>query len=425
MVMEPSELPDDVLLHILRQFSFLERARCLQYVNKRWYQLCRSSDLLEELDLTKVAKQLHLEATYYPTLIAIVTSFPAFRGLKLRQPDNYPCHMLQGLSRRCQAVRKLDISFLTDLESPLETALAVFPKLDSLWVEGLDLTDVDVTELNVPTLRQLEHLSLWSAKVTMQLLYHLGRHCHHLRGLNLNNMYGLAEGGVAQLVSANPDLTHLVLDASDAGSTLVSAVATLTRLRQLSISFCEEFTNDDLINLLSNGQELRWLRLRKGHNFSASALSSTLRGLTRLTRLDLTECPLLDTSTAITISQSCPSLTALLLNWCWLVDDDGVAALLTGLTKLRVLDLTGLKNLTSQGLRGLLQEDTAPRLTELCLKSVNAVSDDLLNAIAGQRTHMTVINYYGGRMVNKPSEDIPLIDDEFDYYPKDIFHEAV
>ena len=61
-----------------------------------------------------------------------------------------------------------------------------------------------------------------------------------------------------------------------------------------SINFCEDFHDDDLRQLLNNGSQLTWLRLRKGHNWSAVALTTNLSGLVGLTRLDLSECVLLD-----------------------------------------------------------------------------------------------------------------------------------
>ena len=53
-MMELHDLPDDVLSLVLHRFSFLERARCLQLVNKRWRRLCQASELLAELDLAQV-----------------------------------------------------------------------------------------------------------------------------------------------------------------------------------------------------------------------------------------------------------------------------------------------------------------------------------------------------------------------------------
>jgi hypothetical protein len=53
-MMDLDELPDDVILLILHQFTFLDRVRCLQLVSKRWQRLCQSGELLEKLDAAQV-----------------------------------------------------------------------------------------------------------------------------------------------------------------------------------------------------------------------------------------------------------------------------------------------------------------------------------------------------------------------------------
>jgi hypothetical protein len=68
------------------------------------------------------------------------------------------------------------------------------------------------------------------------------------------------------------------------------------RLQELEISFCDEMTDRGLLEGVGPLQELISLRLRRGHNLTAKALSTFLHrpSMTSIVLLNLSECSNLD-----------------------------------------------------------------------------------------------------------------------------------
>jgi len=68
------------------------------------------------------------------------------------------------------------------------------------------------------------------------------------------------------------------------------------RLQELQVSFCDEMTDRGLLEGVGSLQELTSLRLRRGSNLTARALSTFLHrpSMTSLVLLNLSECSNLD-----------------------------------------------------------------------------------------------------------------------------------
>jgi hypothetical protein len=82
------------------------------------------------------------------------------------------------------------------------------------------------------------------------------------------------------------------------------------RLQELEVSFCEEMTDKGLLEGVGSLQELMSLRLRRGRNLTAQALSTFLDrpAMTSIVHLNLSECSNLDDDGLKGIAKRCKKL---------------------------------------------------------------------------------------------------------------------
>ena len=85
------------------------------------------------------------------------------------------------------------------------------------------------------------------------------------------------------------------------------------RLQKLEVSFCDEMTDRGLLEGIGSLQELTSLRLRRGRNLTAQALSTFLHrpAMTSIVLLNLSECANLDDEGLKGIAKRCNKLTYL------------------------------------------------------------------------------------------------------------------
>ncbi|EDQ92564.1 uncharacterized protein MONBRDRAFT_30941 [Monosiga brevicollis MX1] len=401
------DLPDDVLRRIFELLDLTTRCRL--------ETLCRRfRDLL-------VTWPVHISGQEVPGL-----GMHAIRGI-LAQHRNVVSFSCQGmdidelapdlvhlLARKAPDLQELHMNFVDwsnafDVPNALFTCLAYFPRLHTLALNGVRMEDCDIS-IDDNQLRSLRGLHLQAAGLCPQAVAVLLRFCK-LQSLNLDDVLPLQDRDIITILTNNPDLESLLLDGDDTSSAVLPHLGALRRLRRLSISFCESFTE---LTPLHASEQLQWLRLRKLALCPSPRVCDLLHNLCNLTRLDLLEGVHVDDHVVAVLASRCLRLEYLVLAWCWQITDHGVQVLCRNLPQLRVLDLTGLKVLTDDCLSPLEDLACLPRLQELCFRYVNAVSNAKLLELTEGRPELVAIDYYGNSVT--AVEDL-----DFGYFTRDIF----
>lgn len=93
------------------------------------------------------------------------------------------------------------------------------------------------------------------------------------------------------------------------------------------------------------------------------------------------------------VAEKCPRLTNVVLHWCWDITDVGMTALVSNCSRLRVLDLVGLVQLT--GTSFINVQTALPDLLILDLEQCNTINDTILQRIVEEQPSLTVFDYWG------------------------------
>jgi len=85
------------------------------------------------------------------------------------------------------------------------------------------------------------------------------------------------------------------------------------RLRELAVTYCDRMTDSGLLEGIGSLHDLRSLRLNRGRNLTANALSTFLHqpSMTSIVSLDLSSCYSLDDEGLKGIAKRCNKLTYL------------------------------------------------------------------------------------------------------------------
>ena len=119
----------------------------------------------------------------------------------------------------------------------------------------------------------------------------------------------------------------------------------LVNLNELNISYCENFNDSLLYNISKICFRLRRLSLRKLRNVSENCLSNFVKesSFLFLEKLDLYDCPLINTSFLLNLSYKAPNLKFLDISWSNCVKNESVISIINNCVVIEKLYLQGCK----------------------------------------------------------------------------------
>jgi len=365
-----------------------------------------------------------------PEIEKITSFIPELEEIDLGFCHNVDAPMLKVLSQRCQKLKAVNLEGCRSPDGVTNDALRAL-------CENLACS---LSRLNV------SHCSA----LTDEFLLSFARNAIAIEALNADGIPWISDLSLSILSALHSStLTELRLDGEELTDLSISGVGdSCLQLRALDISFCDLLT-DTSLKALRNLRRLRQLRLKRGTGFSAKGLRDLFRPLEdderrggggekngssvgRTSRLSnsngtsvsprtvdddvddnnlagispfpemetlmLPECSHLDNEGLSMIVGACgKTMTKLNLSWCWEIDDSGLQLLVGGCPRLQEMELQGMKVLEGSPFVTLLT--SMPDITYVGLQQCNHVDDDILNQLVQSKPTLTVINYYGEKIV--------------------------
>ncbi|KAJ4460475.1 putative leucine Rich Repeat family protein [Paratrimastix pyriformis] len=419
--MDPSALPDAVLLNIIRHMDAFFLLVIGPRVSSRWRAQCLACPELD-LSLFKSLKDEHLCVLLHRRSASHLNRI-SLRGLSYAITFRVIGKVAPGLN-------SLDVSeCLRFSDASLQVVLAACPYLTSLAMSRcLRLTDQAMRFLGQvrPTLERLDIAGCSQATgAWMRPLLRLGK----LQRLDISYCPKLKDADVAPLLASpsgrtgqglQPPATGLSIqlprlrsvstaENEDMGEEGFEALGGCLSLEEVDVSHCQKLNGRALGLLTQRLTQLRVLRMQKclgpTVNEGVRVLAGTCHGLEVLdvsTCRDLSEeslvsvgrqCPALlelvadDCPKAVTpatlqqLGASCARLTLLSACRCPQVTDAGLRRLAMGCPALRTVRLNGCSALTGAALQALGQH--CRRLEALEVRTCCSIGDDGLEALAG------------------------------------------
>lgn len=420
-------LPQELWLNI---FSYLPQAEI--YFNtckvcKRWNNLCRDTTLWRNVNFHKMHKDLQsmTERHYdiapsnvsnndFETILRIFHKF--INSIKM---SRFPADCaLQDTTLQyifmCTNLHELDIGFCDDVD--LITICKHCTNLQSLILEGCScVADDDFS--NICVLTELNKLCVsYCVLLTNRFLIHL-YHLPKLRQLICDGVMRTTESGLMDFIQHQPLLEVLILDGEEMTDDLILfATSHLPRLVVFELSFSQCLTSISIFSFQGKYQ-FESLKFRKASNITGTSICKLFHpsSIFNIKSFTITECENMDDNALIALSQSCPRLESLTIDWCWKISDAGICEVIDKCKKLKRLSLIGLFGI--EGDKWLIELDKKlPNLEFLDLTDCNNMPDKDLVDLVCRKRNLEVYTYYHDRVLVpsvSPEPSSPELEEEF------------
>lgn len=209
------------------------------------------------------------------------------------------------------------------------------------------------------------------------------------------------------LLKQKNTLSVLKLDGENSNiNNLINLLPELTNLTELSISYCENFTDEFLYMLSSITIRYTKLTLRKLRGISAKCFEDFFRGscLFNLTKLDFYDACFLNNK-AVSYLTKAVNLRYLDVSWTDQILNNSIKSILISCTQLEKIYLQGCKLLDENLFLDFIsingeEKELATKYRFENLKYINLtkcdlIPDKVLDQLMTQYTWITLINYYG------------------------------
>ncbi|GFG37267.1 hypothetical protein Cfor_10960 [Coptotermes formosanus] len=361
-----NDFPDEILLKILSHFGPEDLCLIIAKVCERWNALAK------DVTLWKTISYKCDQSSDFSCVSQVLTEAPALHSFIIHDRED-AAHILEFLFHGHSDLKRLILKCChlgEDSTGLLAKIVAVYPDLEVLALEGcrpLTFTGYSL----IPRLKKLSELNLSHCEgLSGRTVRLIAESCQYLKKFNLDDVTQIFDDDVIHVIKKlGKQLTTLILDGEDLTDTAFSYLNNCARLQELEVSFCEEMTDKGLLEGVGSLQELMSLRLRRGRNLTAQALSTFLDrpAMTSIVHLNLSECSNLDDDGLKGIAKRCIHLRILSVRWCWEVTDVGISMVISHCNQLRVLDFEGLAFIT--GMCALCEdpESTVCFMTAWCM----------------------------------------------------------
>jgi len=188
----------------------------------------------------------------------------------------------------------------------------------------------------------------------------------------------------------------LYLDGAELSDSAIMPLIECKNLSLLSVSFCENFT-DNVLGYVKEMPQLSHLHLRKGLELTEDGfrvLFAQPDGLPNLRFLNLSECSAINDRCMEAITRCCPNLQALCLSWCWSVTERGLITIVERLGSLVCLDVMGMDCVKGSSFRDAPNLNLA-LIRFIDLRQFNMIDDTTVVEMVRRKKDLIVINYYG------------------------------
>ena len=419
-----SKLPDELILKIFGHLEHSELIQCLS-VCRTWYRLGHDDSLWHEIRTTwyRLLNDRHLLssiASQHPNVHSLVVVLRSFFGTG-RGSSPVPV-INSDVWKRFRKLAKLTLSECPVMffDRAIPQILSTCHKtLISFSCEGsVDLKSEQFQLLFSHPSVQYRELSLAHCPLIGDLAIFQAQQDTHfstcLEKLEVLNIDGvgtlerLTDAAMIVLLTACPLLKSLSCDGETMTDECSKHIQNLSRLKQLSISFCTELT-DKSLECFSKLRSLTSLYLRKGNEFTNQGFELLFDGLCssdcdgsrnkietgKLRKLCLIECKLLRDSGLIKLAERFPHLVHLDLSWCWNLSDIGLEAVTRHCQEIETLKFVGLKNAMCVP----VLSTSLPRLRYLDLQQTDLVDDEAMSKLKEAKPWIKIVNYYGDEVV--------------------------
>jgi hypothetical protein len=266
---------------------------------------------------------------------------------------------LRDISLSCKGMRILDLSYCSGIDDSAVRTIAA-----NLW--------------------GLEDINLSGTKVTDSALSSLASCCHAIRSINLSNMAHVGDVALSELAHHCTGITKL--DVCNTrfvkGPGLAKIAENCRDMVALNLTGCVELRPDVLQAFARGCTGITTLNISGCAKTTDAAVAAVARSLPLLQALDLEGCVRLSRSGIIELAEHADALLHLSLaeipQFCGALP----AALASGCTSLRSLDLSGCVRIDEHNVRTLVTSMT--RVTELKLNRCRLIERQFLKNLADE-----------------------------------------
>ncbi|XP_063683525.1 F-box/LRR-repeat protein fbxl-1-like [Bolinopsis microptera] len=370
-------LSDELLVKVFGYLSPVELVGQTPLVCRKWRNLSYDSKVWDTLDLH------HHHEVSENQLRRIVWLHCSTRKLILRYRRDLSERSMIWCVFHLKNLRALDLSHCPQVNSRIVSTIVQFcKKLRHLNVNGCTGFDNECV-LILTGCRKLRHLNFSECETVTDFgVNAMTSFLPKLNSVLCDGVLSLHDEVIEMIVTKKCNtITDLQLDGGNLTDEGVEMLSELRYLRRLRIQYCDNLTDDAILDFHSL-LYLEELSLTRAHSFSTTGFVGAFSRPHHFMRIvEITECSGLDDVSLTAIGRSCPNLTDLNISWCRNVTDDGMICFLERVSQLQVLKLQSVPKLCD--LVALIPLYT-PSLAHLNVISCSRIREEDLLAVAAQ-----------------------------------------
>ena len=437
------DLPDDVLGVIFDNLPLIDKLRFTQ-VCRRWHQLGRSPYFWQHVDLSgcdvgvtgiipvlfstcmtrlghlnlydckdvhdellvcigknagKSLTEIELGRCTKVTdtgITSLVQNAPYLRMLGLRRCRRISDVAVSAIGKHCVELRELSLKKCERVSDMGVAELVHCKKLEVLQLGHLsNLTDVSISQLC--KLTSLKMLSLRGCKLVHDIaIQKLTEGCRNLERIDLADCNEIGNDSLLAIAANCPQSRMFMLNncncLTDSG--IVALIKNCPLMEKLFCTGCRDISDGSLIHFAAPeaSSGMLTLFLQDCDRITDESLAPALQRMTSLRTLCLRGCVLV-TGRSIRALNAASYLCTLDLGSCNLIQNDDLEAVIPNLVNIRYLSLGGLSDLRDSGV--ICVSRSCRKLVWLSLKLCNRISDESLQALAVNCTHLGSLGLHG------------------------------
>lgn len=273
-------------------------------------------------------------------------------------PADLKIEFLYSLRKKfCPNITSLDITQISFFDDGIGSkCLEIFVESNkclsdlSLSWESLSNHDLKCIAQNECELRSLSLIDC--LEINGEGIKILGDSCHLLVNIDFKGISFIDNASLIHLIEKNPNIRWLGFAESSLSDEVVIKIADVLqeKLVHLDLSWCENITDESVVDLLSKCKELRYLDLRQCE-VTSTTLEAIVEYGTQLTSLSLCGVKGINyhaSQNCIQNLSALQELTSIDLSWNTFITDETLSLLLHHCVCLRTAILVGLKRISSQ-----------------------------------------------------------------------------
>ena len=408
---------DHIIINILKYLD-LKELFSICNINKKFYNIimCKKVDFFQKQNLnydTEIYDCIDLVynepdelPSNYQKILSIIKNNKNLQKISLILNENLPLSLDILSSVTSEKVHTLSIPLAlfktnTDLQKFNNS-------LTTLSIKNMYFNEVGIKHniLMVENIIPLKNLK----KLKLNNIKYIGGEFINLLKSNLEYidvrecMEFKIQDFASYLIDNKNNIKTLKLDGENSNSLqLMNVLPNLDNLTVLTISYCENFTDNFLEMISVISPKLTKLSLRKLRKITHEGFEKffTETSFDELTKLDFYDAPQLNDKAIINISLI-KKLKYLDISWCENVSNETLLTIIKNCTMLSKISLQGCKSLDDSLFNELFFMETDEKIKKhlecilfIDLTKCDYVTDQMINKIYEKYNTIKIINYYG------------------------------